>query len=607
MSLPTATIALPPRVLQQGLRRCMLLGLLSLVCTCWAGAGDIATALGHCQDTEQARDAVLGEALALLPPAADASADGDRLELALCAAAAAQGLGRLDDAARLLEAAVAGARRHKRDAQLAHALAARGRLYTYRGANDAALADLNEAIGRYQALGNVDSANLTLTVLANLYTNIGEHAQALRYHRELLAQFERQGRKFDQAVALFNIGNVQGNSGQFDDARKSFEQAIALAQSIKDARTVAYAERAIASQWLTQGQAPKAMPHLRRARAFFLADPDPEQGALFRLYHAQALRALGKPAEALAELEPALAVYQRNKSLYYEIWARKDLGYVLADLGRWREAFYQYDRTWHAHLEWDRRTQSEQQARLRANFDAARRESENLRLTQERNAAEQALADAQRLRQWQSAVLGLALLTLGLLGYLIWRQLKRSRHLRALAYNDELTGVSNRRAIFAQGADLLATARAHQQPLALLTFDIDHFKRVNDDFGHATGDRVLRAVATASQQALRRGDRLGRIGGEEFLVVLPAAALAAAAEVARRIVHAVAELPPEAMGMDRRITVSVGVAELAPRDRNIAALLERADAALYRAKEQGRNRVEEDIAAGQDGAQASQA
>jgi diguanylate cyclase (GGDEF)-like protein len=150
-----------------------------------------------------------------------------------------------------------------------------------------------------------------------------------------------------------------------------------------------------------------------------------------------------------------------------------------------------------------------------------------------------------------------------------------------LAATDELTGVASRRAFLAMLDQLLAQA----EPLAVALFDIDHFKLVNDRHGHAIGDDVLRRIAAIAENCVRDGDMVGRLGGEEFAVLMPGSSLNQAAAVGERLRKACAEAfhPPGMM-----VTISVGVAA-ANAASTSATLLRDADAALYRAKYEGRN------------------
>jgi diguanylate cyclase (GGDEF)-like protein/PAS domain S-box-containing protein len=165
------------------------------------------------------------------------------------------------------------------------------------------------------------------------------------------------------------------------------------------------------------------------------------------------------------------------------------------------------------------------------------------------------------------------------------------------ASTDSLTGVSNRRYFIAQAEQELRRSRRFARDLSVMMFDLDHFKSVNDRYGHAAGDAVLQGAVKAGLESLRQSDQMGRLGGEEFAVILPETGIKAAAEVANRLRQHIAERSIITGGdTDRRAavdcTVSIGVAQLTPQDGSIDDLLHRADQALYRAKENGRNRVE---------------
>jgi diguanylate cyclase (GGDEF)-like protein len=153
--------------------------------------------------------------------------------------------------------------------------------------------------------------------------------------------------------------------------------------------------------------------------------------------------------------------------------------------------------------------------------------------------------------------------------------------MQALAARDELTDVYNRRFLMETMAREQARARRLGGSFAVCLIDVDHFKRINDTLGHPAGDEVLKGVAAVAARGLRAADVFGRFGGEEFLVVLPDAGRDAARRVAERIRAAVAA--------ETRVTVTIGVAQSEKDD--VAAVLGRADQALYRGKAAGRNRV----------------
>ncbi len=161
--------------------------------------------------------------------------------------------------------------------------------------------------------------------------------------------------------------------------------------------------------------------------------------------------------------------------------------------------------------------------------------------------------------------------------------------LRRLATTDTLTGVSNRRHLLEQAENEIRRARRYGHPLTVLLLDVDHFKRVNDTFGHRAGDKVLQRIAQVCADRLRDSDVFGRTGGEEFVAMLPETDAAGAEPLANRLRQAVADLElPEPME-NFGVSISVGGAQLQQGD-NVDSLIGRADQALYAAKRQGRNR-----------------
>jgi two-component system, cell cycle response regulator len=162
-----------------------------------------------------------------------------------------------------------------------------------------------------------------------------------------------------------------------------------------------------------------------------------------------------------------------------------------------------------------------------------------------------------------------------------------------LAVTDQLTGLNNRRFLMSQLKPMIQRAARGGTPVSVLVLDIDHFKRVNDSFGHDAGDDVLRVFARRLSDSLRPGDIPARFGGEEFVVAMPGTAGDAACMVAERVRRTVAALPI-LTGHGRvpiDVTVSIGVATVTGAEDSIEALLKRADEAVYAAKQSGRNRV----------------
>ena len=168
---------------------------------------------------------------------------------------------------------------------------------------------------------------------------------------------------------------------------------------------------------------------------------------------------------------------------------------------------------------------------------------------------------------------------------------QKEQQLYVLSTTDSLTGAFNRRYFMDSASREFSFHLRHKTPLTVLVMDIDYFKKINDSYGHGVGDAAIKAFVGSCLGVLRREDVLGRMGGEEFAVLLPQTALEGGAAMAERLRRRVAAIELPFGGERVRFTVSIGVSETRPEDTSIEAGLIRADRALYEAKAKGRDRV----------------
>jgi diguanylate cyclase (GGDEF)-like protein len=194
-----------------------------------------------------------------------------------------------------------------------------------------------------------------------------------------------------------------------------------------------------------------------------------------------------------------------------------------------------------------------------------------------------------------AALAGYLLMIVNSVGFLLLCKQKADAQMALLATTDFLTGLLNRRAFFERAESARMLALRLRKPIALLMLDIDHFKQLNDRFGHATGDEALVMFAQSSRGALRDHDIMGRLGGEEFALALPGTDIAGAVQVAERLRESIKGAPVITSGAQHSMTVSVGVVLIDPNE-TLTAALARADHALYAAKSAGRDRVEVGLA-----------
>ncbi|KAB0519880.1 MULTISPECIES: GGDEF domain-containing protein [Pseudomonas] len=169
------------------------------------------------------------------------------------------------------------------------------------------------------------------------------------------------------------------------------------------------------------------------------------------------------------------------------------------------------------------------------------------------------------------------------------RQMERAHNISTrAAQTDELTGLMNRRAFFEHAQVLYEQCRHNRQPLCALMMDMDHFKEINDTYGHQAGDQVLRQIGGVISASFRQADVYGRLGGEEFAVLLPNTSLETARAIAEQLIKAISSLSSAPV---HGLTASLGVASTHAQDQDLHGLMNTADKALYRAKALGRNQV----------------
>jgi len=201
------------------------------------------------------------------------------------------------------------------------------------------------------------------------------------------------------------------------------------------------------------------------------------------------------------------------------------------------------------------------------------------------------LDDVEKQQMIQQRNIILILCTILIFILLFLRQLKVRKALLLITQTDHLTGLINRTALFVKGEELIKTSTEQQLELSVFLFDIDHFKYINDNFGHPVGDLVLAKVAQLVSETMRSRDYFARLGGEEFVAILPNTDLDKAKAIAVRVMEKIALYDFSNLGLDSNLTLSLGVANNHDTKAMFDDLLHAADLAMYQAKAQGRNQM----------------
>lgn len=508
-------------------------------------------------------------------------------DLTICRGGYYQLLGDVEAARRDFDAALHEAQRLHAIREEGLALAKRGDMLSYIGRLGEGIKDQQQAYRLLHQAGAIGHARIVQLAMARTYRRMEYYSEALSHLNRIHARLVQQERHDELARLQLEYALLHLDSGRYQMAIDSFiaaRHAFGEGDSVQDIDLIrigeAEARLGLRQPELAQALLQESAPRMNR-------QSDPSLYAYWELIQAKMLTALGQAQQALPLLEQAELFFAHEENQRFLMWIQRARSEAMASLQRYEEAYAALQLYLALEHRIDEQLLEQQQIWMRNEFTLAREQAKHDRLKAAHALQQQKLERLVEVRFWRNLVyalgLVLALLTVAWLA-------AHSRQLRALAFTDELTGIKNRRRIMARGAGMLSKARRQQQPFSVLLFDIDRFKRINDSFGHHQGDRVLQWVVKCVRCLLRHDDALGRTGGEEFLVLLPHTNLTEADRVARRICQFVAaRVFPN---MPAPVTISIGVAQLKEEDGDLNALIQRADAALYRAKENGRNRVE---------------
>ena len=530
-------------------------------------------------------DAALALARDLNDTASHARALLCRAEFVMLTSGTQRGLPEVDKAVALLADA--------HDPQLlGEALETRGDILSLLGEQAKAMLDFQRARAAYRQAriaGEVESLMLSIAVA---YRRMGDSEQARRYFTQALQRMQARADWEGVATNLIQLGFLQEEAGAPDRAVRPFQQALDVAIAHRLPDTANSALLGLAEAQINLGQGETGLRTLERAREGFSARQDESAEDSLQLLTGQALARQGRHAEALAHYRQALPLIKRNGNDRYLAMLYKAQATSLEAMGHPAAALSDYKTYTDLQLTLQRKMRLEQGRLLDYEDEIRRGEFENRRLRADAATKQEQVQALERVRHWQGLTIVLGALLLALLTSLAWRHGRTSRRLSRESLIDPLTGISNRAAIEAEAMRAIEGATRPGASVSLLILDLDHFKAINDRHGHAAGDRVLRAAADAWHTVLRGRDPLGRIGGEEFVVVCADTQLEQAMAVAERLREATTALRFDDIDPALRVTVSIGVAQSQHSDDTHEDVLARADAALYRAKQRGRDRVE---------------
>lgn len=455
-----------------------------------------------------------------------------------------------------------------------------------------ALAESQRLFARVPETGNSLRKLHVLPQIAYLYTELGEYQKADGLLTEARRGAENEKLRFFSAVVVQGAAFNALRQGQDDRARELCEQTIATGTALQSEALITWASINAAAVAFRRQDYALADRTLQGAEKF-VAD----QGLNFQRPSILQLRAMienarGNRDAGLKAVEEAIRVAENmgmDLNVLYMLYTRTEL---LAAKEDFKAAYHSLvDANQRAATAYTDEKLSAL-AELQVRFDVEREGYRNKLLEQD-NALKTTQLKVQQQRFWWLLGAGGALgVLLVFLMVVLWQNRRQRRELERLATTDPLTLLANRRQLMHLATQEFERARRYQLPLVLAMIDLDHFKQINDRYGHDTGDAVLRAFAVLSQRMLRQTDSIGRFGGEEFLLILPHTTLEAAQGIVERLRSEFSQLVIPGLRGEWQPTLSAGLTLVQAGDVELATVVKRADEAVYAAKGKGRNRVE---------------
>ncbi|MBU2972279.1 GGDEF domain-containing protein [Pseudoalteromonas sp. C2R02] len=426
------------------------------------------------------------------------------------------------------------------------------------------------------------------------YSYLGDDDKAISFALEAVSYFNKHSLFFDELFAQNALARNYLRLKEYKKAETAFNQIIKLSAKLKKENFafIAYIGLAKVYNYTRNNKESRFfLNKYREKNTKFLTPFEKMDNYLLETKLEIAENNIEKAEQAAKKFESILIHLEENKTLLWRIALldlKAEIGVLKGDYKLAYDALY---KTRDLQRFYSNSEREKVRSRYKVIFDTEQAILKNQLLSRNNQLDKVALESAQQ-KQWiQTLIIILISLILLMLVFFLIRQNITSKALHKLANTDSLTELANRRYTFSYGESKLVLAKKENAAFTVIIFDIDHFKKVNDTYGHAGGDIALKALSASASTYVRENDILGRIGGEEFLLVLPNTPIGKATAIAERIREAIEQKIIQINEHNLNITASFGVATLTDKQQTFNDIFQDADLALYQAKEQGRNRV----------------
>ena len=466
-----------------------------------------------------------------------------------------------------------------------------------RGIIQTSLTDYVAALGDFQqaySLAGNDPSELSkahvAAMLAQVYEYRHEDSLAIPYFEEAVAAHRKHHADLNLSIALFGLGKANHNSGQVELGKAQLEESAQLAEKVDDLQGVGYALKELAGINMREKDFVEAESKLVKAASIFAQASNPQMN--FNLMMTLTLLALETNRTVKADTYLQLAAKQLNllnmpiHSIDYDdLHAR-----LLYKKGHYQAAYEELKQAFKNHKKHQNAESTEQLHQLRSRFEVQLAQQNNQVLSQQNSLQQLQLNNKKRQNTQLILITSFATIVCSLLCIIVFRNKVHKRKLEKLATRDDLTGLYNRRYALTLLEQQMSLATRYGNSLCIAMLDMDWFKQINDSYGHMAGDKVLREFALLCKASMRGSDVIGRIGGEEFILILSHTAGEDAYKLLDNLRSKMTGLSKVAGIPQANITISVGIAQYEPDD-SLEHIMLLADTALYQAKNNGRDQV----------------
>ena len=434
--------------------------------------------------------------------------------------------------------------------------------------------------------------------LGILYAHLRQEEQSIAFYQQSYLHFKNAGKALSAQNTLRNIGAYHMGKKQYEDAIDIFKTIITESDVISNKEIMYSVYSGLAWSNLKKNKPdPQAAYQYLLIAGLYIDDMEQYNGQLSYLIDKSfILEELGRYDEALDSLSAADDIFKTktnftylDKQLYINVINLK--ANIYHALGQFKLAYELKTETLKLIISQHETANIRAVEEVRLRFESEQADVHNKLLENKKAIQSIALSEAKKANEQQRFYLIISVIAALIFAWLLVKLVNGQKKLRQATRIDSLTGIVNRKRIMQQGLKDFIQAKHKQEELSVLMVDVDHFKKINDLYGHQLGDKVLTQIAQLGVSLMRKTDLLGRFGGEEFIAFLPRTSLEQAITIAERFRSIIEKNAWKEMP-DLKVTISIGVASLQNTQVNeLGELIKQADNLLYQAKHQNRNKV----------------